>query len=170
MPVNFNLFPRYRAVDGWQQSTIKAFEVPSIDTSSGNMSSNAVLNSVAPGLEQAGYQVEKSKSEIKIPVLYGLNGAIEKYFEADAYHPEEKAVLEVEAGRAVPNNAVLKDLFEACVMQEVDHLVIAACNQYQPKSFPNPDPHFHKVSIWMETLFSSSRLRLPLRSVLIIGY
>ena len=170
MALNFNLFPRYQKIAQWQKDTIAAVDLKSIDTDHGNNKSNEVLEIVTPRLEQIGYKVEQGGSRIHLPVLYGLNGKVEKYFEADAYCPDKKAVLEVEAGRAVPNNAFLKDLFEACVMQDVEHLVIAVCNSYRPPSLKTPQKHFQTVSVWMDTFFSSKRVQLPLDSVLIIGY
>jgi hypothetical protein len=44
-------------------------------------------------------------------MLFGLNGRLEKSFEADAYHEREGFVVKVEAGHAVANNQFLKDLF-----------------------------------------------------------
>jgi len=170
MAINFNLFPRYLMPAQWQQDTIAVFDVPSIDTENRNIPSNQVLAEVRTGLERIGFEVESPECRIYLPVLYGLNGKVEKSFEADAHHKAEKAVLEVEAGRAVPNNAFLKDLFEACVMQDVDHLVVAVCNQYNPPSAKRPELHFQVVSTWMDTFFSSGRINLPLASVLVIGY
>ena len=60
-----------------------------------------------------------------MPVLYGNNGKVDKAFEADAYHVEQCFVVEVEAGRATANNQFLKDLFQACMMDEVKYLCIA---------------------------------------------
>ena len=107
---------------------------------------------------------KSAEEKIKIPVLYGANGKIEKVFEADAYHPLEKTVIEVEAGRAVTNYQFLKDLFQACVMQNVDFLVIAIRQDYRGSD------DFSKVTMFIETIYASNRLVLPLKGVLIIGY
>ena len=103
-------------------------------------------------------------SKIRVPVLYGANGKVEKAFDADAYHQTEKVVIEVEAGRAVTNYQFLKDLFQACVMQDVDYLVIAVRQDYRGTD------DYSKVVAFLETLYASSRLQLPLSGVLIIGY
>jgi hypothetical protein len=129
--------------------------------------SNAVLAKVRDGLVSLGFTVESSKSaegKIKVPVLYGANGKIDKSFDADAYHPGNKIVLEVEAGRAVSNYQFLKDLFQACVMQDVDYLAIALRQDYRGSN------DFEKVAMFLETIFASSRLTLPLKGILIIGY
>jgi hypothetical protein len=49
-------------------------------------------------------------------------------------------VLEVEAARGVDNNQFLKDLFQACMMHDVQYLGIAVRNVY-PQS-----PDFEKVN------------------------
>jgi hypothetical protein len=77
--------------------------------------SNAVLARIRPGLEGVGFTVESGKTsagKMKVPVLFGLNGSLEKSFEADAYCPATHTVIEVEAGRGLTNNQFLKDLFE----------------------------------------------------------
>lgn len=110
--------------------------------------------------------MEKSKKavdKITVPVLFDRNGHPEKSFEADAVHPETHTVLEVEAGRGVTNYQFLKDLFQACMMYNVDYLTIAVRNRYRSSD------DFNKVDAFFETLHASGRLRLPLDGVLIIG-
>jgi hypothetical protein len=131
------------------------------------LQSNEVLNIVAPALREEGYLVELSKAvegKISVPVLYGLNGKIEKSFNADAFHEADGVVLEVEAGRALDNNQILKDLFQACMMQDARHLVICVRNVYRG----NRD--FDKAQVWFDTLYASQRLRLPLETVTLVGY
>ena len=129
--------------------------------------SNVVLAKVKLGLEGLGFLVESNKTsagKITVLVLYGANGRVDKAFEADAYHPQEKTVVEVEAGRGVTNYQFLKDLFQACVMQDVDYVVIAVRQDYRGS------PDFAKVITFIETIYASNRLTLPLKGLLIIGY
>jgi hypothetical protein len=129
--------------------------------------SNDVLEKLRKALEGLGFNVErgkKKKDKINVPVLFGRNGAVEKSFEADAYHSEGRLVLEVEAGRGVTNYQFLKDLFQACMMQEVDYLAIAIRNQYRTSK------DFEKVFTFFDTLYKSNRLLLPLKGILIVGY
>ena len=131
------------------------------------LSSDGVLAAVSTELLQLGYTVETSKraaDKIQVPVLFGRNGLVEKSFEADAYDPATGTVLEIEAGRGVVNNAFLKDLFEACMMQDVDYAAIAVRNVYRGAK------DFDRVVSFFDTLYASRRLTLPLRGVLIIGY
>jgi hypothetical protein len=132
-----------------------------------SLSSDSVLSILAEPLLSMGYQVETSKraqDKISVPVLFGRNGVIEKAFEADAYHSGNRTVLEVEAGRAVVNNAVLKDLFEACMMHDIDYAAIAVRRLYMKSR------DFDIVNGWFETLYVSKRLSLPLKGLLLIGY
>lgn len=96
--------------------------------------------------------------------MFGPNGKLEKYFDADGYNTETKTVIEVEAGRAVTNYQFLKDLFQTCMMFEVDFLIVAVRKSYRG----NPD--FQNVITFFDTLYASGRLTLPLRGILIIGY
>jgi len=56
------------------------------------------------------------------------------------------------------------------VIQDAKYLVIAVCKAYQPASLKNPSNDFEIVSTFMDTLYSSGRLQVPLDGVLIIGY
>lgn len=138
-----------------------------ITSSKNNLKSDDVLRIVSDDIAALGYQVERGKKDeekIKIPVLFGLNGTLEKYFEADCYHPDTKVVVEIEAGRAVDNYQFLKDIFEACVMSDVDYLVIAVRNLYRRQK------DFNTVITFLDTLYASNRLNLPLKGILVIGY
>lgn len=118
-----------------------------------------------------GFAVEtgkKTTEKIRVPVLYGNNGRVSEAFEADAHHVEGKFVVEVEAGRAVVNNQFLKDLFQACMMDDVDYLAVAVRNVYVAAGVKNPD--FERVITFFETMYASNRMKLPLRGILVIGY
>jgi hypothetical protein len=169
--ISWNFFPQSRACPAHLLSVIDVFDQvhKSIDSSTNSeQHSNDVLAVVRPGLEQLGYVVEagKKKAEkIPVPVLFGVNGRVEKSFDADAWSKADRTVIEVEAGRAVVNNQFLKDLFQACMMHEVDFLVIAVRITYGKG---NQD--FQSVSKFMDTLYTSGRLQLPLHGVLVLGY
>jgi hypothetical protein len=107
---------------------------------------------------------KKNAEKLKIPVLFGRKGKIDKSFDADAYHQAEGFVLEVEAGRAVANNQFLKDLFQACMMHEVKYLAIAVRLKYRGNN------DFDHVCNFFETMYASRRLALPLSGILVIGY
>jgi len=163
-------FPKHSPCPEFMKEIVCCFDAVSAEIASldnvGQVS-NEVLAKVRGGLESLGFLVETSKTaagKIKVPVLYGANGKVEKAFEADAYHPIQKVVVEVEAGRGVTNYQFLKDLFQACVMQDVDYAVIAIRQDYRGSD------DFSKVVTFIETIYASNRLILPLKGLLIIGY
>lgn len=104
---------------------------------------------------------------IKVPVLFGKNNNIDKYFNADALSKDGKIVMEIEAGRAIANNQFLKDIFEASCMFNVEYLVLAVRNIYQPL---HNSKDFELVYTFLETLYISNRIKLPMKGILLIGY
>jgi hypothetical protein len=129
--------------------------------------SDVVLSVIRSGLESLGFRVEKGKKKdekILVPVLFGLNGQVTKQFEADAFNPERKWVIEVEAGRAYTNYQFLKDYFQASVMFGVDYLGIAVRNTYRGRD------DFQKVKEFFDTLYASQKMSHTLKGVLLIGY
>ena len=163
-------FPKHSPCSDFLTRVIGCFDAVSTEIASlenVGQASNEVLAKVRRGLQELGFAVETSKTsegKIKVPVLYGANGKIEKAFEADAYHVKEKTVVEVEAGRGVTNYQFLKDLFQACVMQDVDYAVIVIRQDYRGSD------DYSKVVTFIETIYASNRLILPLKGLLIIGY
>jgi hypothetical protein len=167
--INWQYFPKSRIIPEHLKNVLGVFERNEnlISSEKHTFSSNEVLDNVRTNLENLDFQIEKSKKssdKIKVPVLFGQNGKLEKHFDADGYNITTKTVIEVEAGRAVTNYQFLKDLFQACMMYEVDYLVIAVRNNYKG----NPD--FQNVITFFDTLYASGRLQLPLKGILLIGY
>jgi len=167
--INWHYFPESDRLPVLGSQVVEAFAKVAGQIESGQalLNSNGVLAVLRQPLLELGFQVELGKKDgekIHVPVLFGRNGVIEKSFHADAYHPSGRFVVEVEAGRAVVNNQFLKDLFQACMMQDVDYLAIAVCNHYGSL------PDFSRVERFFETLYASRRLVLPLKGILVIGY
>ncbi|MDO4702097.1 MAG: hypothetical protein Q4A47_05740 [Erysipelotrichaceae bacterium] len=169
MSILWTYFPKNREIPNNLNNMIEIFceNISRIDSNNNTLSSDEVLGVIAGALERKGYKVEKSKKredKIRVPALYGECGKIELAFEVDAYHQNEKIVLEVEAGRAVTNYQFLKDLFEACMMQNVEYLCIAVRIIY------GRNKDYSKVCDFMNTMFLSNRFNIPLKGILIIGY
>jgi len=167
--INWSFFPRSDKPTEMAVRIVDAFQAVSgrIDSDTHELKSNQVLAVLAPGLARLGFNVETGKSKaskIRVPVLFGRNGKLEKAFDADAYHVSDGFVLEVEAGRGVTNNQFLKDLFQACMMHDVQYAAIAVRNVYKK----NGD--YEIVERFFVTLYAGNRLKLPLKGVLVIGY
>ena len=166
---NWQYFPKSHQTPKHLIDVVNAFELneKEINSNENYKKSDDVLSCLSISLEDIGFKVEKSKKKvdkINVPVLFGLNGKLEKYFDADGYNANTKTVIEVEAGRGVLNYQFLKDLFQACMMSNVEYLVIAVRNIYKN----NKD--FISVIAFFDTLYTSGRLKLPLNGILIIGY
>ncbi|MCB0779453.1 MAG: hypothetical protein KDB96_08230 [Flavobacteriales bacterium] len=167
--INWQFFPRSTEPPLHLRQVVDVFvkHAEDIDSAIHTLPSNAVLSIVRAGLEELDFQVERSKSKIdkiKVPVLFGRNGMLEKSFDADGLNKATKTVIEIEAGRAVTNYQFLKDLFQACMMSNVEYLVVAVRNIYSS----NKD--FETMATFFDTLYASNRLQLPLKGVLAIGY
>ena len=168
--INWAYFPQSEATPAIGVTLIELFQSRADDIDSAThdgQHSNEVLAKLSADLANLGFKVERGKrksEKINVPVLFGRNGKIEKSFEADAFLESGRFVLEIEAGRAVVNFQFLKDLFQACMMQGVDYLGIAVRNTYKNSH------DFERVFTFLDTLYKSNRLRLPLKGILIIGY
>lgn len=167
--IRFQFFPRSQGITKEINDIIQCFKFADQKISSENLklSSNQVLEQLRPSLEELDYKVEKGKKQndkIPVPVLFGYDNVIDKSFNADALSKDGRIVIEVEAGRAVINNQFLKDIFQACMMFNVEYLVIAVRNNYLGSN------DFGKIYTFLETLYISSRLQLPLKGILLIGY
>ena len=167
--IRFQFFPRSQGITNPMQEVISCFEkeVQLIKSPDFNLSSNEVLEIIRPHLEKFGFICETGKAayqKISVPVLFGYNNKIDKAFNADAVSADGKIVIEIEAGRATENNQFLKDIFQACMMFEVEYLVIVVRNVYRGHK------DFEIIHTFLETLYISNRLHLPLRGILLIGY
>ena len=167
--IHFQFYPRSVGLSDQIGAVVGCFRLVADEISSPehDLSSDGVLQAIRPKLEKVGFKVELGKNrdqKIKVPVLFGLNNTIDKYFDADAISADGKTVIEIEAGRALDNYAFLKDMFEASLMHGVEYLVIAVRNHYRGTKT------FERIAVFLETLYISNRIHLPLRGILLIGY
>lgn len=167
--LRYQLFPRSFGITDKVREAILCFEKNHhlINSHELNLNSNEVLEVVRKDLELINFTIERSKSKddkIRVPVLFGLNSRIDKYFDADGISEDLKIVIEVEAGRAYRNNQFLKDIFQACMMPSVEYLILAVRNTYSGTD------DFESVFAFLETLYINGRLQLPLKGIVLIGY
>ncbi len=167
--ISWQYYPKSAAIPKHLITIVEIFKQhhDAIDSSRLKLTSNNVLLVIRENLLKADFKVEKSgkmEDKIKVPVLFGRDGRLEKSFHVDAFQEETGTVLEVEAGRAVENYQFLKDLFEACMMHNVQFLAIAVRRVYGKQA------DFDTVVTHFDTLYASGRLILPLKGILIIGY
>ena len=167
--MQYQQFPRSRGITKELQDVVQAFEKVDHKISSvqNTLSSNEVLSYLCPHLTKIGYKVETGKSsdkKIDVPVLFGRDNHIDKSFFADALSADGRVVIEVEAGQAIENHRFLKDIFEASMMFDVEYLVLAVRNKYRTHF------DFDRVYQFLETMYISNRIILPLKGIMLIGY
>ena len=174
--INYQFFPRSHGLTNEMAQIVDCFRaVDATKSADEQYRSNYMLSLVRPYLEKCGFKVETGKAKeekIDVPVLFGENNSIDKSFFADALSADGRIVLEVEAGRAVINNQFLKDIFQACMMFDVEYLAIAVLNEYHFNKTGGGgiSRDYHEVKTFLETLYVSNRIRLPLKGILVIGY
>jgi hypothetical protein len=100
MAINWQLFPRSLTPTSDIHDLVGVFEAveKSIASPVKKLTSNEVLAKVRTRMKKLGYEVEETGPPLKPvrrPVLYGKNGAIEHYFDVDAFHPDTGMVVEV---------------------------------------------------------------------------
>lgn len=176
--IRYQCFPRTEPPPDFVADVVSVFRqyeahISTTDLAKG-LKSDEVLALLATDLAELGFDVERGKhkeEKIHRPVFYGENGVPTLKYEVDAYHPEWRCGLEVEAGRGWMGNAVYRDLVQAMVMVEVDCLILAVSNAYRYRS-AGRDAVSHDFDGTLrvaETLYGHTRITLPYRLVL-VGY
>ena len=125
-------------------------------------------------LVKLGFEAEagrKVKEKIKRPVFFGENAQPTLQYEVDGWHSEWRAGLEIEAGRAWMGNAIYRDLIQALVMVEMDHLILAVPKAYRYTSGGREtiSRDYEKTVSVAQALYGHSRIVMPF-SLCVIGY
>jgi len=167
-------YPIRLPAPGWAADVLKVFGRARSKIDSGTnhgVSSDTCLAAVRPALKGLGFKVESGKTaaqKIRRPVLFGENGKSKVSYEVDGFHPRDKVVLEVEAGRGAANNADYRDLVRAGLMVGVDYLVLAMMREY--RTGKQTIRSYEQTRNRLDAIYASDRLQLPLKGVLLIGY
>ena len=125
-------------------------------------------------LTALGFTVEGGKQKarkIQRPVFYGENGVPTLHYEIDAYQPEWRCGLEIEAGRGWMGNAVYRDLVQALVMVDVDYLILAVANTYRYTSSGRSavSHDYDNARAVAQAIYGHTRVRMPY-GLLVLGY
>lgn len=176
--VRFTSFPRTEPPPQFTREVVEVFRSSEAAictrTLDKGLTSDAVLAILRPGLQSLGFIVEASKQsgdKIRRPVFFGENGEPDLQYEIDAFHPEWRCGLEIEAGRGWMGNAVYRDLVQALVMVELDTLILAVANsyRYQSSGRSTASKDYENTVAVADALFGHSRIRMPYNLV-VIGY
>jgi hypothetical protein len=177
----WRFFPAFEPPPQWVVSLAAIFaskraKIDSMVTHVKRMESNDVLRAIADDLEtQMHFTVERGKNKLgKLPrpVFFGDEGTFLRTYEIDAFHPELGIALEVEAGRATMGNAIYRDLIQGSLMVDAEFLALAVPVEYRYKSGSRTarEPSYGKTYSVVEAIYGSTRLSLPFRGLLLIGY
>ncbi|MBO5853906.1 MAG: hypothetical protein J6Q61_04135 [Bacteroidales bacterium] len=148
MNIRYQFFSKDKDVTQELMDIIKIFVKHSDEFNSYNkeLCSNEVLSCISNDLKQLGYKIKETR-----------NGP-------DAINKQHKIIVEVEAGRALTNNQFLRNLIETCLIDNVEYLVLAVRNIYKKQH------DYDKIVEFLSRLYASSKLILPLKGVLVLGY
>ncbi len=176
--IRFSTFPRTEPPPSFVAEVVAVFRkheatIGTMHLAKG-LTSDAVLSVLHAELVAIGFAAEGGKrrdQKIARPVFYGENGVPTVRYEIDAYHAEWRCGLEVEAGRAWMGNAVYRDLVQAMVMVQVDHLILAVPNEHKYVSGKRPvtSADYANTKNLADELYGHSRFRLPY-SLIVVGY
>lgn len=174
MPVKFTSFPKTNPPPEFIHSIVGCFQKNDFAigaaSSQKGFGSDRVLALLADDLAQIGFEVESSKKKsgkIFRPVFFGEGGFPTLQYEVDAYHNHHRCGLEVEAGRGFQGGAFYRDLIQAMVMIQVDHLCLALLNRYEYATSYSND--YAKAVDVAEALYAHSRVSIPF-GLTVIGY
>ena len=178
MVIRFSTFPRTQTPPRFVPDLIKRFEEhePDIGTvrHEKGLTSDTLLAVLRPDLIELGFEVEAGKraqDKIMRPVFFGENAQPELQYQVDAWHPGWLAGLEIEAGRAWMGNAVYRDLVQALVMVDMEHLILAVPQLYRYKTggrATSSRDYTNTVAV-AQALYAHSRVEMPF-SLCVIGY
>ncbi len=176
--IRFTSFPRTEPPPPFIADVVAAFReneaaINTIQLDKG-LKSNEVLAVLRGKLMTLGFEVERGKKateKIKRPVFFGEDGRPELQYEVDAYHPKFRCGLEIEAGRALMGNAVYRDLIQALVMVNVDHLVLAfpLTYKYETNKKPAVSQDYVNTVAVANALYGHSRITMHY-TLTVLGY
>ena len=176
--IRFSTFPRTRPPAHFVFEVVSAFdrhadEIDTVQLDKG-LTSDEALAVLRADLVALGFEVEASKRDedkIKRPVFFGENAHPDLQYEIDAWHQKWRTGLEIEAGRAWMGNAIYRDLIQALVMVEMDHLFLAVPKTYRYNTGGRVTisrDYDNTVSV-AQALYGHSRITMPF-ALCVIGY
>ena len=139
------------------------------------LTSDVVLSHLAPGLTALGYNIEARDRDddwICRPVLFGPQGTQRVAFQVDGIHDGLGIVVDIEAGRGAPNNAVYRNLIRASLIVDARFLALGVIAGDRHMT-GRPEMHmegFAEAAALLDFVYASGRLVLPLEGMLLFGY
>jgi len=169
----WSFYPRNIEIPKWVSEFVDVVRdnQKSLQPVAGTLTSDMALAVLRPGLTDIGYQVEgEVVGKIKRPVLFGDEGTPRITYEVDAFHPEHKVLVEIEAGRGWQGNAVFRDIVRTSLIADADFLVIGMLQQYTFGKNNTVNRSYDAARSLFDAIYASGRLGLPFKGVLLFGY
>jgi hypothetical protein len=176
--MHFSTFPRTESPAHFVSDVMVTFKrhegTIGTSTLTKGLSSDGVMAVLRNDLEQLGFAVEADKShagKLKRPVFFGEDGRPSRQYEIDGFHLEWRCGIEIEAGRAWMGNAVYRDLIQAMVMVDLEHLILAVPLGYRYRSGGKAvvSKDYENAMSVADALYSHTRIRMPYKLTL-VGY
>jgi hypothetical protein len=178
MTGHFATFPRTEPPRDFVTEVVNIFRnhADAIGTMALNkgLTSDAVMAILRDDLCKLGFEIEAGKGgadKLKRPVFFGQDGKPSRQYEIDGYHPTWHCGLEIEAGRAWMGNAIYRDLIQAMVMVDLEHLILAVPMAYKYMSGGRAtiSKDFENTVSVADALYSHTRIRMPF-TLTVLGY
>jgi hypothetical protein len=119
----------------------------------------AVVDILRPSLAAQGWKCSLGRrSDAGLPLPCGDGRSVL----CDCWHPDGAAIW-FETGRSWTNFGFLQHVIEAAVAEGVDHALIGVRNRYNGQST------WDYCADFLDLIYSSTRLQLPMRSVTLVG-
>lgn len=176
--MHFSTFPRTDPPSPFVSSVMEVFlrHEATIGTQGleKGLSSDAVMAILRTELEGLGFTIETDKrasGKVKRPVFFGEDGKPSRQYEIDGFHAGWRCGIEIEAGRAWMGNAIYRDLIQALVMVDLEHLILAVPLGYRYLNSGKPvvSRDYENTITVADALYSHTRIKMPYRLTL-IGY
>lgn len=176
--VRFSTFPRTQPPQPFVAEVVRIFDAHvaalSTRTLAKGLTSDQLLALLSKDLSRLGFSLETDKTKagkLRRPVFFGENGTPARQYEIDGYHPGWRCGIEIEAGRAWMGNAIYRDLIQAMVMVDLDHLILAVPQLYRYRASGRnvgSKDYDNTVSV-ADAVFGHTRIRMPY-TLTVIGY
>jgi len=173
--IRFSSFPRTEPPPDFVPEIVEVFRqheaAIATEKLDRHLKSDEVLVALSAGLISLGFQVETSKAKrdkISRPVFFGENGEPTLRYEVDAYHAGWRCGLEVEGIRAIRGGALYRDLIQALVMVQVEHLCVAVPNVVTWGE-TGRSKSYQEATRTVDALYGHTRFTFPY-GLTVIGY
>lgn len=176
--IRFSTYPRTEVPPTFVKDLVGVFRshesrISTVALAKG-LTSDQVLAVVAGDLAGLGFAVETGKAasqRIERPVFFGEDGEAELNFQIDGFHSDWRCGIEIEAGRAFTSNAIYRDLIQASLMVDLEHLCLAVpmAYKFQSGGKTSISRDYENAKAVAGAVYSHSRIKMPYR-LLVIGY